>query len=382
MKGDFFMNYNDEKKNVNSDELSDNEKINEASSKIDDIDELLEESYRLLGNNNSDKKNTDKENDEKKDFEKNEEAIKESGKESSKAVTKKSSKSKKKKLYKTLYILAMTILISIFVGCSIYLIVYFWQAKKIDKKVDELKEMIVDADDSDYEVAEEETIVDDSGKKIEFVYVNGTKVQKKFAKIFGDNNDFIGWLTISGTEIDYPVMQTMDDEEYYLHRDFDKNYNGNGTLFVDTAADVSRPSDNMIIYGHNMKNGKMFHDILKYEDEEFYKENPYFYIYTPDYTYRYEIFSCYLARVDNEMDFYTQFASKEQFQEFLDGVKAQSIYDTGVEATSEDKVVTLMTCNKAGYDYRFLVHAVQTEAVPTGDAVPAEDNAGTESEAE
>lgn len=65
------------------------------------------------------------------------------------------------------------------------------------------------------------------------------------------------------------------------------------------------------------------------------------------------------------MDFYTQFASDEQFQEFLDGVKAQSAYDTGVEVTPEDKVITLMTCNKAGYDYRFLVHAVQTEAVQT-----------------
>ena len=139
---------------------------------------------------------------------------------------------------------------------------------------------------------------------------------------------------------------------------------------------------NTFIYGHNMKDKTMFGKLNDYKDEEFYKENPYFYIYTPDYTYRYDIFSCYLARVDNEVDFYTQFASDEQFQEFLDGVKAQSAYDTGVEVTPEDKVITLMTCNKAGYDYRFLVHAVQTEAVPNGDVTPAEENAGTESEAE
>lgn len=367
MKGDFFMNYNDEKKNVNSDELSDNEKINEASSKIDDIDELLEESYRLLGNNNSDKKNTDKENDEKKDFEKNEEAIKESGKESSKAVTKKSSKSKKKKLYKTLYILAMTILISIFVGCSIYLIVYFWQAKKIDKKVDELKEMIVDADDSDYEVAEEETIVDDSGKKIEFVYVNGTKVQKKFAKIFGDNNDFIGWLTISGTEIDYPVMQTMDDEEYYLHRDFDKNYNGNGTLFVDTAADVSRPSDNMIIYGHNMKNGKMFHDILKYEDEEFYKSHKYIQFDTIYGDGKYEVIAAFRTEIYEKdytgFKYYTFFDATvpEDFTQFVVECQERTPYSIPVSASFGDKLITLSTCAYHADEGRFVVVAKKIE---------------------
>ena len=101
-------------------------------------------------------------------------------------------KSKKKKLYKTLYAIAMIALISVFIGCATYLIVYFWQAKKIDKQVDQLKDMIVEEDDTEFEIAEEETIVDDNGKKIEYTFVDGVKVQRKFAKIFRDNNDFIG----------------------------------------------------------------------------------------------------------------------------------------------------------------------------------------------
>ena len=195
------------------------------------------------------------------------------------------------------------------------------------------------------------------------------------------NPEVAAWITIPGADISYPVVQGIDDE-YYLKHTFEGQAVTAASIFMDANNHADFSDQNTFIYGHNMKDKTMFGKLNNYKDEEFYKENPYFYIYTPDYTYRYDIFSCYLARVDNEVDFYTQFASDEQFQEFLDSVKAQSAYDTGVEVTPEDKVITLMTCNKAGYDYRFLVHAVQTEAVPNGDVAPAEENAGTESEAE
>lgn len=195
------------------------------------------------------------------------------------------------------------------------------------------------------------------------------------------NPDCIGWIRFENIDISYPIMQG-EDNEYYLKHTFEGQAVTAASIFMDANNHADFSDQNTFIYGHNMKDKTMFGKLNNYKDEEFYKENPYFYIYTPDYTYRYDIFSCYLARVDNKVDFYTQFASDEQFQEFLDGVKAQSAYDTGVEVTPEDKVITLMTCNKAGYDYRFLVHAVQTEAVPNGDVAPAEENAGTESEAE
>lgn len=202
-----------------------------------------------------------------------------------------------------------------------------------------------------------------------------------FTALRKQNPDVTGWLYIPSIELSYPVMQG-EDNEYYLKHTFEGQAVTAASIFMDANNHADFSDQNTFIYGHNMKDKTMFGKLNNYKDEEFYKENPYFYIYTPDYTYRYDIFSCYLARVDNEVDFYTQFASDEHFQEFLDGVKAQSAYDTGVEVTPEDKVITLMTCNKAGYDYRFLVHAVQTEAVPNGDVAPAEENAGTESEAE
>ena len=230
------------------------------------------------------------------------------------------------------------------------------------------------------EVVEEKK--DEEGNLIpeEELTVNPPEVD--FDALKAINDDVVGWLELEAIpSISYPIAQG-EDNEYYLHRTIKKTYNFAGSVFIDSTNASDFSDCNTIIYGHNMKDKTMFGKLNNYKDEEFYKENPYFYIYTPDYTYRYDIFSCYLARVDNEVDFYTQFATDEQFQEFLDGVKAQSAYDTGVEVTPEDKVITLMTCNKAGYDYRFLVHAVQTEAVPNGDVAPAEENAGTESEAE
>lgn len=278
-----------------------------------------------------------------------------------------SNKKRKKKLYKTLYVIAMTILISIFVGCSIYLIVYFWQAKKIDKQVDQLKDMIVEDDSGDYEVAEEETVVDDSGKKTEFVYIKGQKVQKRFARIYEKNNDFIGWLKISGTEIDYPVVQTPDDEEYYLHRDFEKNYNGNGTLFVDTDADVSRPSDNMIIYGHNMKNGKMFHDLINYDDEDFYNSHKYIEFDTIYGDGKYEIIAAFRTEIYEKgytgFKYYEFFdaTTAEEFTQFVMECQQRTPYTIAASASYGDKLITLSTCAYHADEGRFVVVAKKVE---------------------
>ncbi len=305
--------------------------------------------------------NKDKDVKEEIELKDSEESIEE------KVSNKKSAKAKKKKLYKTFYVIAMVILVTVFVSCATYLIVYFWQAKKIDKKVDELKDMIVEEDDTEFEVAEEETIVDDNGNKTEFTYVNGIKVQKKFAKIFRDNNDFIGWIKISGTQIDYPVMQTKEDEEYYLHRDFDKKYNGNGTLFLDADDDASIPDDNLIIYGHNMKNGKMFHDILKYEDEEFYNEHKYIQFDTIYGDGKYEVIAAFRTEIYDKN--YTGFkyysfisaGTEEEFDTFVSECQQRTPYTISETAKFGDKLITLSTCAYHAEEGRYVVVAKKVE---------------------
>ena len=102
---------------------------------------------------------------------------------------------------------------------------------------------------------------------------------RDLAALYQKNNDLVGWVEVEGTKIDYPVMQTKDegeDPEFYLHRDFDKEYSDSGTPFMDVSSDIYVPTWNWLIYGHHMKSGIMFHDLVKYEDREFYEKHPTF----------------------------------------------------------------------------------------------------------
>ena len=95
---------------------------------------------------------------------------------------------------------------------------------------------------------------------------------EKYRAVQEQNSDFVGWLSIPGTNIDYPVMQTVDEPNYYLKRGFDKQYSDYGVPYVQENCDLAL-SDNCVIYGHHMNNGTMFADLCKYESEDFYQEH-------------------------------------------------------------------------------------------------------------
>ena len=139
-----------------------------------------------------------------------------------------------------------------------------------------------------------------------------------FEKLLEMNSDVVGWIRFDEpSEINYPVVQGRDNEEY-LKRTFEANTNKLGTLFVD----VNNPGDfsgrNTFIYGHNMKNGSMFAQLLKYKDDSFYKEHPYFYIYTPDGKVRtYEIFSAGVVK-DTSDSYIMDYADDAAFQTYID----------------------------------------------------------------
>ena len=186
-----------------------------------------------------------------------------------------------------------------------------------------------------------------------------------FEKLLEMNSDVVGWIRFDEpSEINYPVVQGRDNEEY-LKRTFEANTNKLGTLFVD----VNNPGDfsgrNTFIYGHNMKNGSMFAQLLKYKDDSFYKEHPYFYIYTPDGKVRtYEIFSAGVVK-DTSDSYIMDYADDAAFQTYIDYIKQQSAYPTSAEVTTASKIVSLSTCTNVRDDERFLVHGVmiQEEAV-------------------
>lgn len=170
------------------------------------------------------------------------------------------------------------------------------------------------------------------------------------AKLYEQNPDIVGWVKIEGTKIDYPVMYTPEDEEKYIHRDFDGNFSTGGVPFMNKDCTVDPESTNLIIYGHNLSVGTHFADLMKYEDEEFWKEHPII-TYTTLYEERtYEVLAAFRDRVylktDDVFKFY-QFIDPETKAEYDEAIvyfKNACPYDTGVDAEFEDKLLTLVTC--------------------------------------
>lgn len=185
----------------------------------------------------------------------------------------------------------------------------------------------------------------------------------EYAELYKANNDIVGWITVDDTKIDYPVMQTQHDPEYYLYRSFDGENASSGTPFMDTASDIFLPTSNFLIYGHNMKNGTMFHDLLKYESADFYKKHKTFKF---DTIYKggqgeYQVIAAAYTKIypkDSTKFKYYQYPAinnKTEFDEYVRGIKALSIYDTGVSAKYGDQLVTLSTCAYHTDEGRFFV---------------------------
>lgn len=195
-------------------------------------------------------------------------------------------------------------------------------------------------------------------KKIEKVN-DDNKNTKYLKELKNMNSDFIGILTIPNTIINYPVMYTKSD--YYLRRSFDKKQSDAGTLYIDKYNIIDPMDDNIIIHGHNMKNGTMFHELLNYKDEEYYKKHKYIYFNKVDKSEKYEIISVFYSKVyyENEKVFkyYKFYRTKEEseFNDYVKNIKELSLYDTNIEAKLGDKFITLSTCEYSQENGRFVV---------------------------
>lgn len=256
----------------------------------------------------------------------------------------------------------MVICILVALGCGGYLAYYYYTSSKAEADIGDLKSMIADNTNASDDTSNEG---DGKGKSEPvMVDVDGVKVQQKFEELYRANHDFIGWIKIDDTFVDYPVMYTPNDNErgeHYIHLDFDGNYSAAGLPFVDMNCDLKLPTDNTIIYGHNMNSGKMFHDILKYDNNEFYEGHKTFTFDTIYGDGTYEVVAMFYAQIlpDESTDFkYYQFVnagSKEEFDSYIDKIKRMSIRDTGVDVRFGDKLVTLSTCAYHVTDGRFAV---------------------------
>ena len=181
--------------------------------------------------------------------------------------------------------------------------------------------------------------------------------KEDYDKLKGINSDFIGWIYIPNTNVDYPIVQTTDND-YYLSHNFYKEYNSGGCIFV--ASEIEEPfknAKNTIIHGHHMRDGSMFGSLMKFKDNKFFDDNKIIYIGTEDGVHKYEIFSAYWQKV-NDDPYQYGFESDEKYIEYLNGLKQKSAYtrDTD-EFTANDKIITLSTCSYEVDDGRYLIHA-------------------------
>ena len=246
--------------------------------------------------------------------------------------------------------LMMVVLALCILGSVGYLVVYFSLYEKNDIEYTELAELKQE----------------DTGGTVVINYEEAKDkppVLKKYEKLYQKNRKLVGWLKIEACDIDYPVMQTSNNE-YYLDHNYNQDYDKNGSLFLDKDCTPAFPNDNMIIYGHHMKSGKMFGKLNNYSKQEFWEKHPNFTFDTIYETGTYAVMYVFRSKIyaQDEIVFkYYQFidaSSADEFDSNMDAMADMALYDTGVTAVYGDKLITLSTCDNAeSGEGRFVVVA-------------------------
>ena len=189
-------------------------------------------------------------------------------------------------------------------------------------------------------------------------------VLKKYKDLYKQNKDLAGWLSIGGTVINYPVMQTgKKNPDFYLHNDFDKKESDHGTLFVDARNDIVNRDTNLIIYGHNMRDGTMFGGLKSFMDKDYFEKHQELVFDTIYEKAKYRIAAVCLSKVnyqDDDTFRYYNFLnaeSKEEFQAFLANIQQLTVFDQNIDISYGDELLTLSTCNSYVQDGRLFLIA-------------------------
>lgn len=198
----------------------------------------------------------------------------------------------------------------------------------------------------------------DTYSKIAKENVKISKNERKidFKKLKSQNQDIAGWIYIRGTTIDYPIVQGKDNEEY-LHQDFNKKKSSSGTIFLDNNCKKDFTSDNNIIYGHHMKNGTMFAQLLKFREKSFLKKHNEIMIFTPDRTIHLKVISAYAQKAQNKIP--VTFTNDKQKKAYIKKIESMSEQTIKTSRINDSHIYTFVTCSYEGEDNRTYVHAAE-----------------------
>lgn len=253
--------------------------------------------------------------------------------------------STKKKLY-----LAGTVICLLLFSVSVFQIIsHYANAYKAEDEFKQLAEIVEQAEDMPEEDADKTGEIEEQSPL------------ERYRELFNMNNDMAGWITVDGTQINYPVMYTPDNPDFYLKHNFEKEYSDYGVPYIAEHCDPIEPSDNVIIYGHHMKNGSMFTGLMEYESKEFYEKHKTVHFDTLTETAEYEIVTVFKTTVYDDTGYkyylFSNAEKPEEFTEYIEQCKSLALYDTGVTAEYGDKLLTLSTCEYSKTNGRLVVVA-------------------------
>ena len=193
----------------------------------------------------------------------------------------------------------------------------------------------------------------------------------KFEELQSVNPDVYAWITVPGTEIDYPILQHPSDNSYYLMHNIDGSYGYPGCVYTENLNSKDFTDNNTVIYGHNMKNGSMFAQLHKFEDPDFFNENREVLIYLPDEVLHYTVFAAHIYD-DRHLLYSFDFTDPEVYQKYLDSIFSirdmNANIDKDITVTTDDQIITLVTCIGSQPNNRLLVQAVLTQRKPGTEA--------------
>ena len=256
------------------------------------------------------------------------------------------------------------IFVSLFLVSSLVFYVFYsnynsmQKVEAIQKDIDEVIAKEVEEDNTNTDIIDDNTIPEETNNIQNNQSTEKKEVSPDMASLLELNEDTVGWLKVNNTKIDYPVVQA-DDNDYYLKKNFKKQKDNSGWIFMDYRADATNLSQNNIIFGHNMYySGVMFGTLYKAKNSGWYK-NPENQIIEFDTLYKklkWKIFSIYV--IPNTNDYLiASFSSDEKFQDFINLITNRSIYTFNTPVSTSDKILTLSTCSNNGRN-RLVIHAV------------------------
>ena len=260
---------------------------------------------------------------------------------------------------KTLFTVTVLLLVAAF-GISAFMVGnYLLDGKKQADRMDELSQVVSEAQTEETTEATPEGTTEETEPK----ETTEPGMLPGYKDIYEQNNDTVGWIKMEGTKINYPVLQTPDDPNYYLYRDFDKKDSKRGSIYAWGEADINKPSDNITLFGHHMADGSMFAALNAYTSKDAWDKNNLIFFDTLNEYHTYKIFAVFKTSANVGQGFsYHKFvdaANEQEFNDFVSTCKKLAFYDTGITPVYGDKLICLSTCEYTLDNGRLVVAAVR-----------------------